>query len=133
MASFSVVSNVSSANLQSGTSVRALSRVSSGYRITSSGDDAGGLIAANQARDTVTLSAGARSSAAAAATASSVVTSLPSQDAQQSSSGNSARSQVLKRSASGYRISSSGDDGGGLKQALQQSGLLQAWRDSGQQ
>jgi len=56
MASFSVVSNISSANAQANLTVtnlglqRALTRVSSGYRINSSGDDAAGLAVANSYR-----------------------------------------------------------------------------------
>jgi len=57
MASFSVVSNIASANAQSnlvGTNMglnKALSRLSSGYRINNSGDDAAGLAVANAYRN----------------------------------------------------------------------------------
>ena len=57
MASFSVVSNIASANAQSNlasTNIglnRALSRLSSGYRINQSGDDAAGLAVANTYRN----------------------------------------------------------------------------------
>lgn len=56
MASFSVVSNVSAANAQAnliGTNLglqRAITRLSSGYRINQSGDDAAGLAVANSYR-----------------------------------------------------------------------------------
>ena len=58
MASFSVVSNVSAANAQAnliGTNLglqRAITRLSSGYRINQSGDDAAGLAVANSYRST---------------------------------------------------------------------------------
>jgi flagellin len=58
MASFSVVSNIASANAQAnlvGTQMglgKALNRLSSGYRINYSGDDAAGLAVANQYRNT---------------------------------------------------------------------------------
>ena len=61
MASFSVVSNIASANAQTnlqGTQVslnRALSRLSSGYRINQSGDDAAGLAVANSYRNQVAI------------------------------------------------------------------------------
>jgi len=61
MASFSVVSNIASANAQanlSQTSVglnKALNRLSSGYRINYSGDDAAGLAVANQHRNDVAI------------------------------------------------------------------------------
>jgi flagellin len=57
MASFSVVSNIASANAQSnlqGTNMglnKALSRLSSGFRINQSGDDAAGLAVANSYRN----------------------------------------------------------------------------------
>src|SRR3954468_20404169 len=57
MASFSVVSNIASANAQSnlqGTNMglnRALSRLSSGYRLNQSGDDSAGLAVANKYRN----------------------------------------------------------------------------------
>ena len=57
MASFSVVSNIASANAQSNLSAtnmglnRALSRLSSGFRINQSGDDAAGLAVANTYRN----------------------------------------------------------------------------------
>lgn len=56
MASFSVVSNVSATNAQANLSTtniglqRALERLSSGYRINKSGDDAAGLVVANAYR-----------------------------------------------------------------------------------
>jgi flagellin len=56
MASFSVVSNLSSANAQANLDVtniglqRALTRLSSGFRINTSGDDAAGLAVANSYR-----------------------------------------------------------------------------------
>ena len=59
MASFSVVSNVSAVNAQANlvtTNVglqKALERLSSGYRINRSGDDAAGLVVANQYRSEV--------------------------------------------------------------------------------
>jgi flagellin len=58
MASFSVVSNISASNAQanlSSTSIglqRAITRLSSGYRINSAGDDAAGLAVANTYRST---------------------------------------------------------------------------------
>ncbi|MEW6322984.1 MAG: flagellin [Acidobacteriota bacterium] len=61
MASFSVVSNISSANAQAhlaATSVnlnKALTRLSSGFRINFSGDDAAGLSVANAYRRDVTI------------------------------------------------------------------------------
>jgi flagellin len=67
MASFSVVSNIASANAQANlltTNVglnRALTRLSSGYRINFAGDDAAGLAVANQYRnDQAILSQGIR-------------------------------------------------------------------------
>ena len=53
MASFSVVSNISAANAQANLNTtniglnRALSRLSSGFRINQAGDDAAGLAVAN--------------------------------------------------------------------------------------
>ena len=61
MASFSVVSNVAAANAQANlisTNIglqRALNRLSSGYRINNSGDDAAGLAVANSYRSTVAV------------------------------------------------------------------------------
>jgi len=61
MASFSVVSNVSAINAQASLSVtnlglqKALERLSSGYRINRSGDDAAGLVVANQHRSDVAV------------------------------------------------------------------------------
>ena len=61
MASFSVVSNIASANAQANlvtTNIglnRALNRLSSGYRINSSGDDAAGLAVANSYRSNVAV------------------------------------------------------------------------------
>ena len=61
MASFSVVSNIASANAQSNLSAtnlglnRALSRLSSGFRINQSGDDAAGLAVANTYRNDVAI------------------------------------------------------------------------------
>ncbi len=61
MASFSVVSNIASANAQANlhtTQVglqRALTRLSSGFRINASGDDAAGLVTANTHRQTVAV------------------------------------------------------------------------------
>src|SRR6266545_3109578 len=58
MASFSVVSNVSASNAQANltaTSIslqRAITRLSSGFRINASGDDAAGLAVANSYRST---------------------------------------------------------------------------------
>jgi len=58
MASFSVVSNISASNAQSHLSVtsmnlqKAITRLSSGYRINSAGDDAAGLAVANTYRNT---------------------------------------------------------------------------------
>ncbi|HXT71056.1 MAG TPA: flagellin [Vicinamibacterales bacterium] len=67
MASFSVVSNISAANAQAnltGTNIglqRALTRLSSGFRINTAGDDAAGLAVANSYRSTqVVLSQGVR-------------------------------------------------------------------------
>jgi flagellin len=57
MASFSVVSNIASANAQANLQMtniglnKALSRLSSGYRINTSGDDAAGLAVANSYRN----------------------------------------------------------------------------------
>jgi len=61
MASFSVVSNIASANAQanlSSTNVglnKALNRLSSGYRINYSGDDAAGLAVANSYRNQIAI------------------------------------------------------------------------------
>jgi flagellin len=61
MASFSVVSNIASSNAQSylqSTNIglnKALARLSSGYRINSSGDDAAGLAVANSYRNDVSI------------------------------------------------------------------------------
>jgi flagellin len=61
MASFSVVSNIASANAQANlhtTQVglqKALTRLSSGFRINSSGDDAAGLVTANSYRQEVAV------------------------------------------------------------------------------
>jgi len=61
MASFSVVSNIASANAQANLTItqlglqRALTRLSSGYRINSSGDDAAGLVTANGYRADVAI------------------------------------------------------------------------------
>lgn len=61
MASFSVVSNIASANAQANLSTtstglnKALNRLSSGYRINYSGDDAAGLAVANQHRNDVAI------------------------------------------------------------------------------
>ncbi|HEY6361671.1 MAG TPA: hypothetical protein VIX63_11235, partial [Vicinamibacterales bacterium] len=61
MASFSVVSNIASANAQSNLQTtnmglnKALSRLSSGFRINSSGDDAAGLAVANAYRNDVAV------------------------------------------------------------------------------
>jgi flagellin len=61
MASFSVVSNIASANAQSNLQAtnlglnRALSRLSSGFRINQSGDDAAGLAVANTYRNDVAI------------------------------------------------------------------------------
>jgi flagellin len=58
MASFSVVSNISAANAQANLATtniglqRAITRLSSGFRINSSGDDAAGLAVANSYRST---------------------------------------------------------------------------------
>ncbi len=58
MASFSVVSNIAAANAQANLNVtniglqRSLNRLSSGFRINSSGDDAAGLAVANSYRST---------------------------------------------------------------------------------
>jgi flagellin len=61
MASFSVVSNIASSNAQSNLQAtnlglnKALSRLSSGFRINSSGDDAAGLAVANSYRNDVAI------------------------------------------------------------------------------
>jgi flagellin len=61
MASFSVVSNIAAANAQTNLQVtnlglnRALSRLSSGFRINQSGDDAAGLAVANAYRNDVAI------------------------------------------------------------------------------
>jgi flagellin len=61
MASFSVVSNVSAVNAQANLNTtniglqKALERLSSGYRINRSGDDAAGLVVANQYRSEVAV------------------------------------------------------------------------------
>lgn len=61
MASFSVVSNIASANATANLTLtqaglgRALGRLSSGYRINYSGDDAAGLAVANDYRNTVAI------------------------------------------------------------------------------
>jgi flagellin len=61
MASFSVVTNIASANAQSNLGAtnlglnKALSRLSSGFRINSSGDDAAGLAVANKYRNQVAI------------------------------------------------------------------------------
>jgi flagellin len=61
MASFSVVNNVASANAQANLDTtqiglqRALNRLSSGYRINSSGDDAAGLVVANTYRTDIAI------------------------------------------------------------------------------
>jgi len=61
MASFSVVSNVSAINAQANLTTtnlglqKALERLSSGYRINRSGDDAAGLVVANQYRSEVAV------------------------------------------------------------------------------
>jgi flagellin len=61
MASFSVVSNIASANAQTNLQAtnmglsKALSRLSSGFRINSSGDDAAGLAVANGYRNDVAI------------------------------------------------------------------------------
>jgi flagellin len=61
MASFSVVSNVSAINAQANLNTtniglqKALERLSSGYRINRSGDDAAGLVVANQYRSEVSV------------------------------------------------------------------------------
>jgi flagellin len=67
MASFSVVSNVASANAQANLRTtqmglqKALTRLSSGFRINSSGDDAAGLVVANSYRnDTAVINQGIR-------------------------------------------------------------------------
>lgn len=67
MASFSVVSNISAANAQANLNTtniglnRALSRLSSGFRINQAGDDAAGLAVANGYRsDTAVLNQGIR-------------------------------------------------------------------------
>ena len=61
MASFSVVNNIASANAQASlqnTSMglnRALNRLSSGFRINNSGDDAAGLAVANTYRNDIAI------------------------------------------------------------------------------
>ncbi len=61
MASFSVVSNIAAANAQANLNVtnvglqRTLNRLSSGFRINMSGDDAAGLAVANSYRSTVAV------------------------------------------------------------------------------
>src|SRR5687768_9136528 len=61
MASFSVVSNIAAANAQTNLQTtniglnRALSRLSSGFRINQSGDDAAGLAVANAYRNDVAI------------------------------------------------------------------------------
>lgn len=61
MASFSVVSNISAVNAQANLTTtnlglqKALERLSSGYRINRSGDDAAGLVVANQYRSDVAV------------------------------------------------------------------------------
>jgi flagellin len=61
MASFSVVSNVSAVNAQANLNTtniglqKALERLSSGYRINRSGDDAAGLVVANQYRSEIAV------------------------------------------------------------------------------
>ena len=61
MASFSVVSNIASANAQANLHAsqlgmqKALNRLSSGFRINGSGDDAAGLVVANQYRTDVAV------------------------------------------------------------------------------
>ena len=61
MASFSVVSNISAINAQANLNTtniglqKALERLSSGYRINRSGDDAAGLVVANQYRSTAAV------------------------------------------------------------------------------
>jgi flagellin len=61
MASFSVVNNIASANAQSYLNTtqiglqRALTRLSSGFRINSSGDDAAGLVTANAYRQEIAI------------------------------------------------------------------------------
>jgi flagellin len=67
MASFSVVSNISAVNAQANLATtniglqKALERLSSGYRINRSGDDAAGLVVANAYRsDVAILSQGIR-------------------------------------------------------------------------
>lgn len=61
MASFSVVSNIASANASANLTAtqtglnKALGRLSSGYRINYSGDDAAGLAVANSYRNTTTI------------------------------------------------------------------------------
>jgi flagellin len=61
MASFSVVSNIASANAQSNLQVtnlglqKALNRLSSGFRINNSGDDAAGLAVANSYRSDIAV------------------------------------------------------------------------------
>lgn len=61
MASFSVVNNIASANAQANlltTQIglqRSLTRLSSGFRINSSGDDAAGLVAANSYRQDIAV------------------------------------------------------------------------------
>ena len=61
MASFSVVSNIASVNAQANLTQtnlglnKALTRLSSGFRINSSGDDAAGLAVANQYRSELAI------------------------------------------------------------------------------
>ena len=61
MTSFSVVSNIASANAQANLHTtqiglqRSLTRLSSGFRINSSGDDAAGLVSANQIRQNLAV------------------------------------------------------------------------------
>jgi flagellin len=61
MASFSVVSNIASANAQSNLRTtqiglqKALNRLSSGFRINASGDDAAGLVTANAFRQEIAI------------------------------------------------------------------------------
>ena len=71
MASFSVVSNISASNAQAnlvGTNIglqKALSRLSSGFRINQAGDDAAGLAVANGYRsDQAVLNQGIRNAQA---------------------------------------------------------------------
>src|SRR3954462_13332851 len=61
MASFSVVSNIASANAQANMEMtniglnKALNRLASGYRINNSGDDAAGLAVANTYRNNIAV------------------------------------------------------------------------------